>query len=428
MGPGPLPVSERGVGPTRLIPDPPVSQHVPSIDRRRFLASAAVATTALVAGCPGSPATSPAYRSYGYGPHNRGTMPGATGPTEGPAVDWRLEDAAFPQTPAVVDGRVFAATERRNGSVVAGLDAGSGEELWTYDAGAPLSLWRPAVEGGTLYFVDSRGTLHAVATDDGSEVWQRSLPREQPAAGGLVVADGAVVFGLGRLDLFQFGGLYALETADGSTRWHRESGGTGGSNTPAYPAADDGTVFYTSFSTDSGPEEGGSVVTAVSAADGEPEWTTRTGEGAVYAGTAVADDRLYLGGTEAELALSRDDRSVAWRSTGSYLHTPPTVGERTYVGRAEASGVGLRAVGDGGGELWNHIREGLVGAPGPATAADGAVYYGAGDGRLYALDAENGEPRWRFGEQLTGFWTPAVLDDTVYVASGRGLVALRSSV
>ena len=46
-------------------------------------------------------------------------------------------------------------------------------------------------------------------------------------------------------------------------------------------------------------------------------------------------------------------------------------------------------------------------------------------GGLDALDADSGDRQWRFGERLTGFWAPAVLDGAVCVASGRGLVALR---
>jgi outer membrane protein assembly factor BamB len=395
---------------------------MPSVDRRHFLASAAAATTTLVAGCPGSPATSPAYRSYGYGQHNRGTTASATGPDDEPSVAWRLDDAAFPQTPAVVDGHVFAATDRSEGSVVAGLDAGSGEELWTYDAGAPLPLWSPAVEDGTLYFVESRGTVHAVATGDGSEVWQRSLPREQPAAGAPVVADGAVVFGLGDLDLFRFGGLYALETGDGSTRWHCEAG-DGNSNTPAYPAAAGGTVYYAAFP--AGGRGDGAAVTAVSAADGETEWTATADGEAVYTGVAVTDDRVYAGGPQASLALDRGDREPVWRSPGGYFFSPPAVADgRVYAGSTGESGPGVRALDREGEENWTHA-PGRTAPPGPATVADGVVYYGAGDGRLYALDADGGERRWRFGERLTGFWTPAVLDGTVYVASGRGLVALR---
>jgi outer membrane protein assembly factor BamB len=394
-----------------------------SIDRRRFLASTAAAAAGAVAGCADSDPVRElaAYRSYGYGPHNRGTTLGATGPAGGPAVAWRVEDAAFAQTPAVVDGRVFAATARRSGSVVVGLDAQSGEELWTY-AGAALTRWRPAVADGTLYFVDSGGTGHAVATDDGSDVWQRSLPREQPAAGAPVVADGAVVFGLGDLDLFRFGGLYALETDDGSTRWHRGPG-DGNSHTPAYPAVADGTVYYAAFP--AGGRGEAAAVRAVSVADGDVERTVTVDGEAVYTGVAVTDDRVYAGGTQASLALDRGDWSVAWRSSEEYLFAPPTVGDRPYVGAVGKSGVGLRALGRDGEERWRHTRKGLVGTPGPATVADGVAYYGAGDGRLYALDADSGDRQWRVGERLTGFWAPAVLDGAVYVASGRGLVALR---
>jgi len=397
---------------------------MPSLDRRAFLASAAAAAAGAVAGCGDSDPVQElaAYRSYGYGSRNRGTTLGATGPGDGVEAAWRLGDAAFPQTPAVVDGRVFAATDRSEGSVVVGLDAGSGEELWTYDAGAPLPHWRPAVEDGVLYFVDTQGTAHAVATDDGSEVWQRSLPRDSPASGGLVVSDGAVVFGLGRLDLFRFGGLYALETDDGTTRWHRQPG-DGNSHTPAYPAAADGTVYYAAFP--AGGRGEAAAVTAASTADGEVEWTATVDREAVYTGVAVTDDRVYAGGPQGSLALDRGDREPVWRSPGGSFFSPPAVADgQVYVSSTGEPGPGVRALDREGGEDWTHA-VGTAATPGPATVADGVLYYGASDGRLYALDAASGDRRWRSGEELTGFWTPAVLDDTVYVASGRGLVALR---
>jgi hypothetical protein len=112
---------------------------MPSLDRRTFLASAGAAGTVLLAGCPGSAPSGPAaYRSYGYDAHNRGTTDGATGPDEAVDAAWRLQDASFPQTPAVADGQAFVSTDRSEGSVVVGGDAGSGDQQWEYDAGVPV--------------------------------------------------------------------------------------------------------------------------------------------------------------------------------------------------------------------------------------------------------------------------------------------------
>jgi outer membrane protein assembly factor BamB len=49
--------------------------------------------------------------------------------------------------------------------------------------------------------------------------------------------------------------------------------------------------------------------------------------------------------------------------------------------------------------------------------ADGTVYFGTGEGMLYALDARTGTERWAFETQDTIHSSPAVADGTVYVGN-----------
>jgi len=65
-----------------------------------------------------------------------------------------------------------------------------------------------------------------------------------------------------------------------------------------------------------------------------------------------------------------------------------------------------------------------AGAPlwaGPAYA-DGAVYAGAGDGRLFALDARTGEPRWTFRAGGAIRTRPAVNGRVLYLQADDGLL------
>ena len=54
----------------------------------------------------------------------------------------------------------------------------------------------------------------------------------------------------------------------------------------------------------------------------------------------------------------------------------------------------------------------------PALGPDGAIYFGAGNGRVYALEAADGNKRWEFQTGDAVLSSPAVgRDGTVYVGS-----------
>jgi outer membrane protein assembly factor BamB len=59
----------------------------------------------------------------------------------------------------------------------------------------------------------------------------------------------------------------------------------------------------------------------------------------------------------------------------------------------------------------------------PAVAG-GVVYFGSGDGNLYAVDIATGEQRWRFaalGDLFTPS-SPVVADGVLYIGSYSGKV------
>jgi len=68
-----------------------------------------------------------------------------------------------------------------------------------------------------------------------------------------------------------------------------------------------------------------------------------------------------------------------------------------------------------------------LGHAGDATVANDVVYFGSLDGKIYALDANNGAKAWEFATGNTVGSGPAVADGIVYVGSNDGnLYALRA--
>ena len=67
---------------------------------------------------------------------------------------------------------------------------------------------------------------------------------------------------------------------------------------------------------------------------------------------------------------------------------------------------------------WKFKTDGMVNSS-PAVA-DGVVYVGSWDGRLYALDAETGQEKWRFKTDGQVYSSPAVAGGMVYIGSLDG--------
>ncbi|QLG60473.1 outer membrane protein assembly factor BamB family protein [Halorarum salinum] len=178
----------------------------------------------------------------------------------------------------------------------------------------------------------------------------------------------------------------------------------------------DGTVYLA----------GGSVVTALDAADGGRRWSTRItperdpGSGAGYTcSLAVADGRVFVGthdglfalGTDGEERWSRAVEAVDPGYSGVF-RSPAVVGGTVYFCTAEERA--LLAYGLDGEERW---RRPLDGVPlgGPAVG-DGRVYVGDDEAGVHAISTD-GSHLWTasVGDVRT---TPAVADGTVY-AAGR---------
>ncbi|HVN33616.1 MAG TPA: PQQ-binding-like beta-propeller repeat protein [Casimicrobiaceae bacterium] len=156
------------------------------------------------------------------------------------------------------------------------------------------------------------------------------------------------------------------------------------------PVYADGAIFF-------GGDDGN--VYAVSASDGHQRWKYRTG-GPVPATPAVANGVVYVGSYDGKFyALDARTGKTRWKFA--------TEGERRF----EAKGIhGLQPKAQTIADPYD------VFLSSPAVAG-GLVYFGSGDGHLYALDAATGNLEWKFKTGDVVHASPAYADGVVYFGS-----------
>jgi outer membrane protein assembly factor BamB len=350
---------------------------------------------------------------YRGGLERTGVMPGPA-PTGQPGVLWRAEAGAVVKGPlSVGNGLVFTGTD--DGSVHA-FDMITGAEVWTLMGNTTVQSPSIVLDGATAYIAGYDGMVLAVDATTGAELW-----RTDPAlnVSRRVAFDGATksiyVGGLGAVsyafdsatgqlrwqvdisspqasvasivtgDTLYFGTdhgvLYALNTADGTTRWTYESTHDGfgsltfANNTilgPVGPAADPAFV-------------------AVDATSGAERWEI-TSASAPYTAGAVTDGNVILGTNLGEvISVAQTDGQVNWTfATGSGVPVqtaPAIVGDEIYVADTDGWLYALDAA--TGQEMWRVQLDG--GSSYGLAITGGVIYVGTWTGSLYALGDEGTE-------------------------------------
>ncbi|MFP4590825.1 MAG: PQQ-binding-like beta-propeller repeat protein [Halobacteriales archaeon] len=366
--------------------------------RRELLAAAGTSAIAATAGCLGAPTSRE--------------------PT----------DPSTPDVAAVTDWPMFLYDERNrrcfDGAVRPGADPG-----WTRETDD--AIWAsPVVADGTVYVGSYDGDLYAVSAEDGEVRWR--FPTGDRIDGTAAVADGTVY--VGSFDR----NIYALDAESGDERWVYGNEGIVRSS----PTVADGTVYIgthcrveecSAYYDARWPTVG--YVLALDAETGDLEWRYETGDG-VLPKPAVHDGTVYATSSDSTVyALDAADGSRRW----DHATAAPIMG--SPVARSDAVVVGdlsgtVTALTPGDGErLWDYrprqsddpnvIESDLI-TSSPTLCGDtvyvGAIRMGAdrgpGFGELWAIDAANGERRWRAGPfgQMIGS-SPTVIGDEIYVGA-----------
>ena len=169
------------------------------------------------------------------------------------------------------------------------------------------------------------------------------------------------------------------------------------------------------------------------------KWKFHT-SGAVFSSPAVVKDTVYFGSTDHYLyAVDLNSGSLKWKSkTGSRITSSPAVSDSAvYFGSFDGFFYAVDA--DTGKLKWKFQTEGerryagkhLHGSlPAGETMPDpfdfylsspvvwqGKVYFGSGDGNIYALDVASGKVVWKFKTGDVVHASPAIADATVFIGS-----------
>ncbi|QSW98206.1 PQQ-binding-like beta-propeller repeat protein [Haloterrigena alkaliphila] len=307
------------------------------------------------------------YRMDQYGPAHVGAT-ADEGPTDDVEAVWTFREGELGPaynigSPAVVDGTVYVAEGRSVGeddveTVVYALDGATGDVEWDRTYSGTNSFGSTAVVDGTVV-LGIGASVVSLEADSGTERWR--LDRDFSDA--ITVADGTV-YAI-NTTYADPPTLVAIDLETGRERWNAPLTGDA-LYRPTPPAVVDGTVY-----------QGGADLVALSAADGEQQWSRDLGE-TVTGSPTVADGALYVPVADGSVAAFDPDGAERWRQP------------------VESGGQGSR-------------RESVT----SAAVADGSLYV-VSSWQLTALDAETGSERWTTG--IRGNDPPVVADGVVYVS------------
>ena len=303
------------------------------------------------------------------------------GPEPG-TVLWKTPaatEALAPTQPLVTGGRVFVTYGEEFGA----LDTQDGAVLWT------TPLYRSSTAGAVL---DGDGVVHlnqvdwvkAFAKDDGQTVWTAALDAPRTISRARMVQNATHLF-LGRR-----GEVVRIRKADGVIDLRIDLSDRTPEGVPAlaYDVAlsPDGTVLYVpiGYYVPDAPETGGYVV-AFDAATGAERWTFEPPPQTTASGFAVGTS-VYGLAAGAEVVVAPIGLTVYGLDPGS------------------------------GAVLWDTFFD-ADGFDVGATLDGDNVYIGSLQGRVFSLDAADGNIQWS-GELSGGLSTPLVVrNDLIYLTS-----------
>ena len=338
-----------------------------------------------------------------------------------PRWQTRMRDGSPPGI-AIAGTTLIAIGDTSSPTGTVGLNAATGKQLWSLLKVASYNAPPPAIAGNTAVAAIGSGTVYAFSLTNGQILWHTGLDYlnacASPAiASGLVFING------------DDGAFVALDLKSGDTVWQKSFPANKSSliEQLSTPATGGGLVYF-------GVVDG--TLVALDAKSGTRKWKQAT-DGPIYSSPAYSDGTLYVGSTDNHVyAFRASDGKSLWKfqTGGDVISSPVVMDGVVYAGSSDKYLYALNAT--TGALFWsaligdkdsagtiNHAGNGVLGKPAVSRAAQ-AVYVTSG-GSLYGVRIRDGGRRGRFqsgGDEFAQMSSPVAADTLglVYFGSGDG--------
>jgi outer membrane protein assembly factor BamB len=413
------------------------------LDRREFLIATGLVSAASASGCiqgyEGSEAKVPNQEDE-RGPNNSSEPGRGSQAVKGIiSRNWSMElDRRVDSSPAVVDGIMYFGSH--NGNVYAVAEEGSdgrgcsiewptfgyadcrnevvdtfgpedsADVLWKFEAGDRV-VSGPVLAEGNVYLGSYDNNVYSIDSETGDENWRYETGDQVRAVAGRYDRG---TFYIGSDD----GNLYALDAGSGESIWEYETDGP----VVCSPSIEDGKLYFGSR---------GSGFYCLNKETGEGLWEFEETGKVCGSSPAIYDDRLYFGSVNGTIYCLNKDGGKVWEyETGGPMSASPTV----YDGNLYMSSGGKNLYSldpETGDVVWSRDMGGVMSAspvPYEGNILIG-IHRGETGGYMFVVDSETGDVLGRddVGERRIGS-TPAVVDDTAYFGSDRGVHAVELSI